>query len=65
MKPYLTSIAAGLLDGVIYNLINVHSPAPPLIALITTPIRLASRSSRRWTVREIAIWRSCSSSVPQ
>ncbi|TEA77198.1 XapX domain-containing protein [Allopusillimonas ginsengisoli] len=34
MKPYLFSLAAGLLVGVIYSLIHVRSPAPPVIALI-------------------------------
>ncbi len=34
MKPYLLSAAAGLLIGVIYALINVRSPAPPVIALV-------------------------------
>ena len=34
MKPYLLSLGAGLLVGVIYSLINVRSPAPPLIALV-------------------------------
>jgi XapX domain-containing protein len=34
MKAYLISLAAGLLVGVIYNLLNVRSPAPPVIALI-------------------------------
>jgi len=34
MKPYLLSLGAGLLVGVIYSLINVRSPAPPVIALI-------------------------------
>lgn len=34
MKPYLISLAAGLLVGVIYGLLGVKSPAPPLIALI-------------------------------
>ncbi len=34
MKPYLLSLAAGLLVGIIYALINVKSPAPPAIALI-------------------------------
>lgn len=34
MKIYLVSLAAGLLVGVIYSLINVRSPAPPLVALI-------------------------------
>ena len=34
MKVYLFSLGAGLLVGVIYSLINVRSPAPPLVALI-------------------------------
>ncbi len=34
MKPYLFSLGAGLLVGIIYSLINVRSPAPPAIALL-------------------------------
>jgi XapX domain-containing protein len=34
MKPYLVTLAVGLLVGVIYGLVNVRSPAPPVIALI-------------------------------
>ncbi len=34
MKPYLLSVAAGLLVGVVYSLLNVRSPAPPVIALV-------------------------------
>ena len=34
MKVYLASLAAGILVGVIYSLINVRSPAPPVIALV-------------------------------
>lgn len=34
MKPYLISLAAGMLVGVVYSLLNVRSPAPPTIALI-------------------------------
>jgi XapX domain-containing protein len=34
MKPYLLSLAAGVLIGVIYSVIKVRSPAPPLVALI-------------------------------
>ena len=34
MKPYVISLAAGLLVGVIYGLLNVRSPAPPIIALV-------------------------------
>ncbi len=34
MKLYLISLAAGLLVGVIYGILNVRSPAPPVVALI-------------------------------
>jgi len=34
MKLYLVSLAAGLLVGVIYSLLDVRSPAPPLVALV-------------------------------
>ncbi|WP_296594889.1 DUF1427 family protein [Phenylobacterium sp.] len=34
MKPYLLSLGAGLLIGVIYSLLNVRSPAPPAVALL-------------------------------
>ena len=34
MKPYLISLAAGLLVGAVYSLLGVKSPAPPTIALI-------------------------------
>jgi XapX domain-containing protein len=34
MKVYLLSLGAGLLAGVLYGLLNVRSPAPPVIALV-------------------------------
>lgn len=34
MKPYLLSLAIGVLVGIIYALFNVRSPAPPVIALV-------------------------------
>lgn len=34
MKLYLASLAAGLLVGVVYSLVNVRSPAPPVVALV-------------------------------
>ncbi len=34
MKIYVMALGAGLLVGVIYSLLNVRSPAPPVIALI-------------------------------
>jgi XapX domain-containing protein len=34
MKPYLLSLGAGLLVGIVYHLLGVRSPAPPVIALV-------------------------------
>ena len=34
MKTYFISLGAGLLVGVLYSLLNVRSPAPPLVALV-------------------------------
>jgi XapX domain-containing protein len=34
MKPYLLSLAVGLLIGTIYSLLGMRSPAPPLVALV-------------------------------
>lgn len=33
-KIYLVSLGAGLLVGVIYSLLGVRSPAPPVVALL-------------------------------
>lgn len=34
MKIYLVSLGAGLLVGLIYHLLGVRSPAPPMVALL-------------------------------
>jgi XapX domain-containing protein len=34
VRIYLLSLGAGVLVGVVYSLINVRSPAPPLVALV-------------------------------
>jgi XapX domain-containing protein len=34
MQTYWLSLGAGLLIGVLYSVIKVRSPAPPLIALV-------------------------------
>jgi XapX domain-containing protein len=33
VKSYLLSMAAGVLVGIVYSLLGVRSPAPPVIAL--------------------------------
>lgn len=34
MKVYVLSLAAGVLVGIVYSLLNVRSPAPPVVALV-------------------------------
>jgi XapX domain-containing protein len=34
VKVYLLSVAVGMLVGIIYGLLNVRSPAPPVVALL-------------------------------
>jgi XapX domain-containing protein len=34
MKLYIISLGTGLLVGIVYSLLNVRSPAPPLVALV-------------------------------
>jgi XapX domain-containing protein len=34
MKLYLLSLGAGLLVAIVYSLLNVRSPAPPVVALV-------------------------------
>jgi XapX domain-containing protein len=34
MRLYLLSFGAGLLVGIVYSLLNVRSPAPPVVALV-------------------------------
>lgn len=34
MKAYVLSLLAGVLVGIVYNLIGVPSPAPPIVALV-------------------------------
>lgn len=34
MKAYILSLGAGLIVGIIYSLMGIRSPAPPVIALV-------------------------------
>ncbi len=47
-QPYLLSLAAGLGIGVIYGLIAVRSPAPPIIALLGLLGMLAGEAAVQW-----------------
>ena len=47
-QPYLISLFAGLGIGVIYGLIAVRSPAPPIIALLGLLGMLAGEAAVQW-----------------
>jgi XapX domain-containing protein len=34
MRTYLLSLGTGLMVGIVYSLLNVRSPAPPVVALL-------------------------------
>ncbi len=48
VQPYLLSLGAGLAIGVIYGLIAVRSPAPPIIALLGLLGMLAGEAAVQW-----------------
>lgn len=47
-QPYFISLIAGLGIGVIYGLIAVRSPAPPIIALLGLLGMLAGEATVQW-----------------
>lgn len=46
--PYLVSLGVGIGVGVIYGLVSVRSPAPPIIALLGLLGMLAGESGVQW-----------------
>jgi XapX domain-containing protein len=48
LHPYLLSIVVGLGIGVIYGLVSVRSPAPPIIALLGLLGMLAGEAGVQW-----------------
>ncbi|MGK7654401.1 DUF1427 family protein [Roseovarius sp. B08] len=48
LHPYILSLTAGLAIGVIYGLISVRSPAPPIIALLGLLGMLAGEACVQW-----------------
>lgn len=56
MKTYLLSAAVGVLVGVIYALLDVRSPAPPVVALVGLLGILAGEQAvpivKRWISKE-------------
>ena len=47
-QPYILSLAVGLGIGVIYGLVSVRSPAPPIIALLGLLGMLAGEAGVQW-----------------
>ncbi|MEM7236949.1 MAG: DUF1427 family protein [Pseudomonadota bacterium] len=52
-KPYVISLAIGLLVGGLYALLNTRSPAPPIIALLGLLGMLAGESLVSWAKSQI------------
>ena len=52
MKAYILSLGAGLIVGIVYSLMGVRSPAPPVIALVgwreSCWVNSCSRSPGAW-----------------
>lgn len=46
--PYILSLGAGAVVGIIYGLVSVRSPAPPIIALLGLLGMLAGEAAVQW-----------------
>lgn len=47
-QPFVLSLVVGLAVGVIYGLVSVRSPAPPIIALLGLLGMLAGEAAVQW-----------------
>jgi XapX domain-containing protein len=47
-QPYILSLVVGLGIGVVYGLVSVRSPAPPIIALLGLLGMLAGEAGVQW-----------------
>lgn len=59
LQPYLLSLFAGLGIGVIYGLVSVRSPAPPIIALLGLLGMLAGEAAVQWLKGHTNIVQAC------
>lgn len=54
-KPYLISLAVGVLVGGLYALLNTRSPAPPIIALLGLLGMLAGEALVSWAKQRMTL----------
>ena len=54
-KPYVISLAVGLLVGGFYALLNTRSPAPPVIALLGLLGMLIGESAVSWARSQMTL----------
>lgn len=59
LQPYLISLLIGLGIGVIYGLVSVRSPAPPIIALLGLLGMLAGETGVQWLKGHSSFLQSC------
>ena len=63
VRPYLVSLAIGILVGVVYATMKVRSPAPPVVALVGLLGMLAGEKLVPW-VRGVVAARTVSGTTP-
>jgi len=59
LQPYLVSLLVGLGIGVVYGLVSVRSPAPPIIALLGLLGMLAGEAGVQWIKGSTNAVQSC------
>jgi XapX domain-containing protein len=59
IQPYLLSLVVGTAVGVIYGLVSVRSPAPPVIALLGLLGMLAGEAGVQWIKGSTNAVQSC------